>query len=41
MGFLVGLGAGLDKVVMLAEVLGLQLGLKGLVGSLGVDGLLL
>ena len=40
-GVLVGLGLGALEVVVLAQVVGLQLLLKGLVAGLGVDGLLL
>ena len=40
-GILVRLALGLGKVGVLSKMLGLQLGLKGLVRSLGVDGLLL
>ena len=38
---LISLGLGLGKVRVLSQVLGLQLGLKGLIRGLGVDGLLL
>ena len=39
--YLVSLGTGFDEVIMLSKVLGLQFGLKSLIGGLGVDGLLL